>query len=301
MSESTSQLPLQAQIPAYTYADYKGDDDIEAFFYAYNQMASAYLAWANATPLAVYTNPTISGGLLDWIGQGIYGLIRPVISSQVITRLAGYNTVPYNTLAYNAQNYSSSGNAAPASDDVYKRFLTWHLYEGDGPDFSILWLKKRIARFLYGQNGTDPGAALLDSLPSVTVSNGNFQISFSSTGSIAQPLNLLLKSNLLALPFQYTFELVDLLTNLSGVLNIQNASSAWPTSTTGLSAGDLWDNAGVVSVYGTTTPSPTAPAVYFNGITSASLLALGGANLPLTNPGVGTGQLWNNGGPVNIA
>ena len=48
-----------------------------------------------------------------------------------------------------------SGTAVVANDDVYKRSLTWNLYAGDGYQASVVWLRKRIARFLYGTNGTD--------------------------------------------------------------------------------------------------------------------------------------------------
>lgn len=86
-----------------------------------------------------------------------------------------------------------------------------------------------------------------------------------------------------------------------GVVALSAGIIGYPTSPTGLSAGALWNNGGVVSVAGTTTPNPSAPPVYFTGVTPSSLLFITGANLPLTNPGIGSGQLWNNGGVVSIA
>jgi hypothetical protein len=86
-----------------------------------------------------------------------------------------------------------------------------------------------------------------------------------------------------------------------GVVGIEMGTSGYPTSPTGLTNGALWNNAGVVSVYGTTTPNPSAPPVYFSAINATSLLRIGGANLPLTNQGIGSGILWNDGGVVAIS
>ena len=86
-----------------------------------------------------------------------------------------------------------------------------------------------------------------------------------------------------------------------GILCLISIPDGYPTSNAGLSAGALWSNGGIVSVAGTTTPSGSAPPVYFGSISDFALRALGGANLPLTNPGVGTGQLWNSSGLVYIA
>lgn len=91
------------------------------------------------------------------------------------------------------------------------------------------------------------------------------------------------------------------LTSDSGALALTTPPAGYPTSSSGLSTGAIWSNGGVVCVAGTTTPSGSAAAVYFNNLTAATLLALGGGNLPLTNPGAGSGQLWNNGGVVCVA
>jgi hypothetical protein len=77
--------------------------------------------------------------------------------------------------------------------------------------------------------------------------------------------------------------------------------SGYPSAPTGLAAGAVWNDGQAVGIIPGITPNPSAPAVYFGSITPAVLLALGGGNLPLTNPGVGTKQLWNDGGLVAIA
>ena len=89
------------------------------------------------------------------------------------------------------------------------------------------------------------------------------------------------------------------LVNVGGLLGVADAS--WPTSAGALPAGSLWSNGGIVTVVGTTTPSGGAPPVYFGLITSAALLALGGANLPLTAGATGSLQLWNNSHLVEIS
>lgn len=87
-----------------------------------------------------------------------------------------------------------------------------------------------------------------------------------------------------------------------GLLAVVDPS--WPGNYAGLLPGFLWSNPannGVVSAVAGATPNPSAPPVYFGQITSADLLVLTGTNLPTTNPGSGTGQLWNDGGVVAIA
>jgi Protein of unknown function (DUF2612) len=76
--------------------------------------------------------------------------------------------------------------------------------------------------------------------------------------------------------------------------------NGYPTSPSGLPVGGLYSDSLVVSVAGATTPSGSAPPIFFGEISAAGLLAATGANLPNTNPGV-VDQLWNNGGVVSIS
>lgn len=85
-----------------------------------------------------------------------------------------------------------------------------------------------------------------------------------------------------------------------GVLYLLTVDGSYPTSTVGLPIGAVWNNGTIVCVVMTTTPDPLAAPLFFNSTSPSFLLALGGGNLPLTNPGV-VGQLWNNGGVVCIA
>lgn len=155
--------PLQTIIPSYLYEEYRDDPNLQAFVDAYNQLAQSYLTWFNYTPLGVYANPNVTGPLLDWIGQGVYGLPRPVFSSIRTRFSAGLNAFPVNAVAVNGSRYFRSGNATVASDDYYKRVLTWWLYAqtvgvgtaSAGRYFNIEVLRLRVARFLYCPNGGD--------------------------------------------------------------------------------------------------------------------------------------------------
>lgn len=85
-----------------------------------------------------------------------------------------------------------------------------------------------------------------------------------------------------------------------GVLAMYDATG-YPQSSEGLAPGAVWWNSGVICVVPGITPNPTASALYVNSTTPSQLLALGGGNLPLSNPGVGTTQLWNNGDVISVA
>jgi uncharacterized protein YmfQ (DUF2313 family) len=90
------------------------------------------------------------------------------------------------------------------------------------------------------------------------------------------------------------------LANIGGVLEVIDATG-WPTSAAGLSTGAVWDaGGGAVYVIPGITPDPSAPPVFFGAITSAGLLAIGGGNLPITDP-TNALQLWNNRGIVCVS
>ena len=295
--ESFQQQPLQAVIPSYLYQQYADDDNLQAFVASFNSLAQGYLDWFNSTPLAVYTNHSISGTLLDWIGEGIYGITRPVLASSSSSLTAGYNTGAYDTGVYNEGIFASGGTGINASDDIYKRVLTWNLYRGDGQVFCMQWLKNRIARFLYGQNGSDYDVLIVQ--PQITCADAVFTVSYYASSSLTA-LQLAYANGALAFPFQYsmTFSSVNF-TNDGGVLQLSEAIS-YPTSQTGLAAGSVWYNGGVICVVAGVTPDPTAAPLYFSSTTPQQLLELGGGNLPLTDP-ANNGQLWNNGGVISIS
>jgi hypothetical protein len=143
-------------IPSYLYAQFQDDDNLQLLFWAYNQNAQLYQNWFNRVWLPVYTNPNIAGLLLDWVGQGIYGLVRPVLSSQAGLQLAAIANGFYPNQVYPNQFTSILATYYATDDDYYKRVLTWHVYKGDGKYFTVRWLKRRVMRFLVGANGTAP-------------------------------------------------------------------------------------------------------------------------------------------------
>jgi hypothetical protein len=115
---------LTVTIPAYTYIQYADDVNVSAFTTQYNAMAQTYVTWFATASLPVYTLQ--SGTLLDWVANGLYGQYRPTLGGQ------------------------------PATDDVFKRGITWAFYKGDGKTFTVRWLKRRLQRWLLGPNGIDP-------------------------------------------------------------------------------------------------------------------------------------------------
>lgn len=141
-------MVVQNIIPSYLYSQYADDDDLQAFVRAYKQIAQAYLNTFIQIGLPIYPNQ--AGGLLDWVCVGLYGYSRPVLPSGLSRASGPYNTVVHNTLAYNGNVKARPNSFFVASDNVYVRCLTWNFYKGDGKQFTIPWLKRRIARFLFG-------------------------------------------------------------------------------------------------------------------------------------------------------
>ena len=146
----------QTIIPSYPYVQYNDDPNIVAFFSAYNSIAQAYLNQFNIINLPVYTNPQITGYLLDWVASGLYGNPRPALSVGNLVSAGTWNSDQYNIDDYNKYKEVSIGQFYETTDDVYKRVLTWNLYKGDGKQFTITWLKKRVMRWLIGPDGAAP-------------------------------------------------------------------------------------------------------------------------------------------------
>ena len=173
---------LTAPIPSYLYQQYADDPDLQAFVSAYNTLAQIYVTWFANVVLAAYTNPVIAGPLLDWVAQGIYGFLRPTLSSGKFTSKGPFNTYALNTWPLDKIKIIGPKNVAVTTDDIFKRIMTWNFYKGDGNRFNIRWLKRRIMRFLIGTNGTAPN---IDQtyIVSVTFGTGNLVSIRISSGS----------------------------------------------------------------------------------------------------------------------
>lgn len=198
---------LLTVIRSYLYAQYTDDDALQTFVAAQNFLTQKWVDDFNNLNLPVYS--MLSGQLLDWVARGLYGLTRPILS--IATRsLGGYG--PYNTIEYDALAYNEGvmQGLSPASyrlvnDDEFKRIITWHVYKGDGFQFTTNWLKRRVHRFLTGANGY---LALTDNTYDVSIicSGTNVEIRIPESGEIATTLQYAVYDGVLNLPFQYAFD-----------------------------------------------------------------------------------------------
>ena len=156
-------------LPAYPYQEYADDDDIQAFFSFFNYFAGQIIQWFVTIGLPIYTNPQISGPLLDWVANGLYGIARPALSSGQNQNLGPLNTYSYDTIALNHVKIIGPSNLTVTNDDIFKRIITWNFYKGDGNTFNVRWLKRRVARFLNGTNGSAPN---IDETYNISVTYG---------------------------------------------------------------------------------------------------------------------------------
>lgn len=288
-------------IPAYVFIQYADDDDIQALFAAQNALAAQYATWFQNVSLPIYTGGYVSGAFLDWVAAGIYGLTRPWVPNPASKAIGPFDTTPFNTIAFNALKWTSAGGLNPASDDLFRRMMTWRLFKGDGKNFSISWLKRRVQRYLTGANGIDPGvqqtyqvSVMQDAeLMSATITVPN--------GPVAAAFKYGIETGALEVPFQFAFK-VNIggampLTNDGGVLVLLYGVGV-PTSPTGVA---FWNNGGVACVGATYVANPANPPLYFNAATLAELLDLNAYYLA-SSPGVsGSGLLWDNGGVICIS
>ncbi len=198
-------------IPAYIYEQYADDDNIQAFASAYNAIAQAYLDWFSNINLPIWTGPSLTGPLLDWVATGIYGIPRPVLSlSTIIAAIGDFNTYDLNTIDIDGSGTIGASTTYVVTDDIYKRVLTWYLYKGDGFTFNTLWLKRRVARFLAGVNGTDyNGPTDQISVKFTGTSTINITVNAGAIELSAAPLlQAAILTGSVPLPFQYTFNML---------------------------------------------------------------------------------------------
>lgn len=149
----TGPTSLTAVIPSYLYQQYKDDDDLLAFVRAHNELAQGVIDWFNEANLPIYTG--LSGPLLDWVAEGLYGMVRPTLSSGANRNVGPLNTYGYNSWALNAFRIIGPTNVSATSDDIFKRIITWAFFKGDGAEFNVRFLKRRVMRFLLGTDGVN--------------------------------------------------------------------------------------------------------------------------------------------------
>jgi hypothetical protein len=142
-------------LPSYLFQQYRDDEALQEFVDAYNDYAQQYMDAFIALDLQNYTVQT--GAILDWVGSGLYGIERTSLSSARYKSVGQFNTSAFNTIPFNYGHRNvTTASTYIIDDDLYKRILTWHYYKGDGKNFNIRWLKRRIMRFLAGTNGVSP-------------------------------------------------------------------------------------------------------------------------------------------------
>ena len=202
-----AQTSIQQIIPAYVYQEYADDDNVQAFTIAQNQIADEYLLWFNTLNLPIYTGGIVAGKLLDWVGQGIYGISRPSITTGMIRSFGAMNSFPMDVVAMNSRKLTANLANQLVNDDIYRRVLTWNLYKGDGFVFCAQWLRRRVLRFLNGPNGIAPTIDQTYAV-SVSVSGTTFTVTIpTGNPTTVALLNSLIKAGFCITPFQYTLNL----------------------------------------------------------------------------------------------
>lgn len=169
----TGPTTLTAIVPSYVYQQYADDDDLQAFAAAFNELAQVYASWFATVPLAAYTNAAITGALLDWVAAGVYGFLRPTLSSGRFRSKGPLNTYELNSWPLDKLVILGLLDVAATTDDIFKRIITWNFYKGDGNRFNVRWLKRRILRFLIGTDGSAPNIDNTYQI-SITFGDGGF-------------------------------------------------------------------------------------------------------------------------------
>lgn len=149
-------------LPSYLYKQYEDDDDLQAFVAAHNAYTQLFIDWFNTAGIPIYTKH--AGELLDWVAGGLYGIARPTLYSGTTEEIGPFNTYGMLEMTLAERDVLTQyENVARTTDDVFKRILTWHLFKGDGRAMTIMWLRRRVARFLFIADGKD-GPAPIDQI-----------------------------------------------------------------------------------------------------------------------------------------
>lgn len=227
-------MNITSTIKSYVYREYADDANVSAFFGSYNDLSQGNLDAINSYQLPIYLNQT--GTLLSWAASSIYGVFRPSLSSGGPRSVGPINTFEFNAEEFNALSRVNSSTNYIADDLTYQRIIQWNTFKGDGFQFSIRWLKRRVERFLRGVIFLDQTYEVSVTFPSpynvlITVSESNRRVSggaFFGTGgpfgsvamtygsiltvpsthtptALASALKAAVNSGILRLPFQYTF------------------------------------------------------------------------------------------------
>lgn len=226
-------MNITSTIKSYPYTQYSDDQDVSAFFAAYNELSQENLDTINGYQLPIYS--TQSGALLDWAASSIYGVFRPSLSSGGPLTIGPYDTFGFNDAGFDSFRLVNSSSNFIADDLTYQRIIQWNTFKGDGYHFTIRWLKRRVERFLTGNIFPDQTYDVNVSftsetgvLISISESNqtliggafyntqtfGGLNAAFNQVKTIgsnraptpqAAALQAAINSGVLTLPFQYNF------------------------------------------------------------------------------------------------
>lgn len=142
----------------------------------------------------------------------------------------------------------------------------------------------------------------LDAETFLALGGGNLPLSADGSGLAAEQLfnngGLVCVASGAALAFMFASD--------GGVVWINGHAPGWQIGSSGLAPGTVYlapnadggTAAFAVGIVPGVTPNPGAPPLFLGGLSPASLLAIGGGNLPLstTGSGLANGQIFNNGG-----
>jgi hypothetical protein len=209
---------LANQIRAYAYQQYSDDPNITAWFAAYNfsvnyptpvegsptsPSAQNYLDLMNNLNLPNYSNKT--GDLLNWVAENIYGEIRhslPIGTSRPVGLIDTYAYDEETSNSYRIQ--FSDTTTFTVGDGVFKSIVQWNIFKGDGFQFTVTWLKRRVHRFLNGnpfsQNTFDVSVTFTTATDVV--------ITVPAISTYGTALQAAVASRTVLLPFQYQFSVV---------------------------------------------------------------------------------------------
>lgn len=243
-----------SNLGSYLYQEYSDDEDLQAFVAAQNEAAQTWLDRFNTIALPDYTQ--LSGDLLNWVVEGLYGLKRTQLASPLSPASGMLNTEVLNTAVLNAY-VPSTQTFYDINDDVFKRILTWDFYKGDGKRFTTSWLKRRIIRFIVGTDGVDPqpvtvnddgttvlnptftvgvettfavGVIIVNGVVTVSIDQSTISLQTQLAPNILQLFKLAFEGGALDLPVEYTYA-VNIIVNFVAVARPAAVSSTGPAAT----------------------------------------------------------------------
>jgi len=180
----------QTPIQPYLYDQYRYAAGAADMFAVHKSAMNARWAALRDTYINLpdYTNETITGTLLSWVCESIYGVRRPILQ---------YAITKYDVSEYDTALYDLASDAILAPDDVLRKIVAWNCKRDIMGPFSIPVLKHKCAEFL----GVDVGLIWVEQAGrqfTVSVPDGPFALSMTACFEL----------DLVNLPVEYSFVFV---------------------------------------------------------------------------------------------